>query len=96
MCLCLANFQRVHNNRLCVLYGLAVLQHLKQLGVKSSFDRTKADFSRLSPEPLFISDVLQSVSSRAQLTSHMELTALHPPAESARCTQTVCDDVTTV
>jgi serine protease inhibitor len=41
---------------------LAAVQHLKQLGVTSSFDRTKADFSKLSPQPLYISDVLQSVS----------------------------------
>lgn len=41
---------------------LLTLQHLKQLGVKTAFDRTKANFSKLSPEPLYISDVLQSVS----------------------------------
>lgn len=36
-------------------------QHLQQLGAKAAFDKTKADFSRLSPQPLYISDVLQSV-----------------------------------
>jgi len=41
---------------------LFLLQHLQQLGVKVPFDKSKADFSRLSPEALFISDVLQSVS----------------------------------
>lgn len=38
------------------------LQSLKQLGVKAPFDKSQANFSKLSPEPLFISDVLQSVS----------------------------------
>lgn len=46
-----------HGTVLCVC-----LQHLKQLDIKSSFDRTKADFSKLSTEPMYISDVLQSVS----------------------------------
>lgn len=40
---------------------MSLSSHLKQLGVTSSFDRTKADFSKLSPQPLYISDVLQSV-----------------------------------
>lgn len=44
-----------------------VLQHLQQLGAKAAFDRTKADFSRLSPQPLYISDVLQSVSHERRL-----------------------------
>jgi hypothetical protein len=38
-----------------------VPQHLQQLGAKAAFDKTKADFSMLSPQPLYISDVLQSV-----------------------------------
>lgn len=41
---------------------LCLIQHLQKLGVKVPFDKNKADFSRLSPEALFISDVLQSVS----------------------------------
>lgn len=44
---------------MCFRYCLP--QHLKQLGIKASFDRTKADFSKLCAEPMFISDVLQSV-----------------------------------
>ena len=43
-----------------------LLQVLQQLGVKAAFDETKADFSKLSPEALCISDVLQSVSKLVQ------------------------------
>jgi hypothetical protein len=44
------------------LAGYCCLQSLIQLGLKTVFDPDKADFSRLSDQPLFISDVLHSVS----------------------------------
>jgi serpin B len=41
---------------------VSLKQSLIQLGLKTVFDPDKADFSRLSDQPLFISDVLHSVS----------------------------------
>jgi serine protease inhibitor len=44
-------------------YLLLLLQALKALNITAAFSANAADFSRLSEQPLFITDVLQSVSS---------------------------------
>ncbi len=61
--------------RYCLRCSCCTLQHLKQLGVASPFDRSRADFSKLSPEPLFITDVLQSVSNCSGVLGGLSCTA---------------------
>jgi hypothetical protein len=53
---------------------LTVAQELVALGLTAPFADKGADFSQLSPQPLYISDVLQSVSEKKQ---ELELYVYH-------------------
>lgn len=45
-----------------VILCYSLLQHLLGMGMKDAFDAKRANFQNLSDEPLYISDILQSVS----------------------------------
>ena len=60
------------------------LQHLLSMGVKVAFDEKVANFKKLSDDPLFISDVLQSVSHFAAHTSVCKLW-LVSSIDASRC-----------